>query len=60
MNLRTCLIIRSALFEPDNIRHGDSIEAVKNWGKIEGLEGHLHTNYRVPNLLNIERNLQRL
>jgi hypothetical protein len=34
------------LFEPDNIRHGDSIEWLKNSGKIEGLEGLLHTNYR--------------
>jgi len=36
----------ASLFEPDNIRHGDSIEALKNWGKIEGLESLLHTNYR--------------
>lgn len=34
------------LFEPDNIRHGDSIDALKSWGKIEGLEGLLHTSYR--------------
>ena len=34
-------------FEPDNIRHGDSIEALKGFGKIEGLENALHTNYRV-------------
>jgi hypothetical protein len=36
-----------ALFEPDNIRHGDSIDNLKNFGKIEGLEAALHTNYRV-------------
>ena len=39
------------LFEPDNIRHGDSIEALKGFGKIEGLENALHTNYRVTLLL---------
>jgi hypothetical protein len=46
-----------SLFEPDNIRHGDSIDALKNWGKIEGLEGLLHTNYRVWLLVNSERHL---
>ncbi len=58
--LAYCSYLLRSLFEPDNIRHGDSIDSLKNWGKIEGLEGLLHTNYRVWLLVISERNLQGL
>lgn len=34
------------LFEPDNIRHGDSIGQLKKWGGVDSLESHLATNFR--------------
>jgi len=36
-----------SLFDPDNIRSGDSLQTLKDLGKIEGLETALHTHYRV-------------
>jgi hypothetical protein len=40
------LTLRS-LFDPDNIRNGDSLQTLTDLGKIEGLEQALHTHYRV-------------
>jgi hypothetical protein len=37
----------SFLFEPDNIRNGDSIGKLGDWGGLEGLQGLLKTNYDV-------------
>lgn len=36
----------STLFEPDNIRHGVSVERLKEWGGIPNLENLLKTNFR--------------
>jgi len=36
-----------SLFDPDNIRNGESLQTLKELGKIEGLEKVLKTDYRV-------------
>lgn len=36
-----------SLFDPDNIRNSESLQTLKELGKIEGLEKVLKTDYRV-------------
>lgn len=46
-DLRYIFHLWSALFEPDNIRDGKSVEALASWGGYEGLEKALRTNFQV-------------
>ena len=45
--LRYILKLLSALFEPDNIRDGKSVEALASWDGYQGLEKSLRTNFQV-------------